>query len=520
MELVKKNIHRNRQKSRAVSQLVLDDDYNVPDSKPDAVRILSETATVHLDQQKTLTARLVLSGELAFRVLYATNEEDDKIQCLKGKIPFEETINMENLEERDVVDVRWVLEDLQVSLINSRKISMKAILTFVAEACELYDEELVMDVAAEEQVYTKKEPIQMLQLLAQKKDTFRVKEELTLDNSRPNIYELIWDDVGFHHMEIRPEEDRLSVRGEMELFLLYSGEDEGHTLQWLTSTFPVEGEVECQGAVEGAICDIRWNPEHFDVTVVPDFDGEERVVHIEGILGLDIQMYEEEEADILSDAYSTAKELTLVKAPGQWEKLLLNNTSKIRLNQKLERSDNKAKIMQSCYGRGSAQVEQVRQTEQGLEIEGKVALCVLYVATEDEIPFDSMKESVPFSLKVEVPEMNEDCRIFVRAQVEQVDLTMNSADQLEVKIGLLLHSLVLCKPKMEHITDMKEAVLDMEKLQALPGMVGYIVQNGDSLWNIAKENHTTVEKIKELNQLSGEEVHKGQRLVILKAVNE
>lgn len=67
---------------------------------------------------------------------------------------------------------------------------------------------------------------------------------------------------------------------------------------------------------------------------------------------------------------------------------------------------------------------------------------------------------------------------------------------------------------------MKETDLDMEKLQALPGMVGYIVQNGDSLWNIAKENHTTMEKIRELNQLSGEEVHKGQRLVILKAVSE
>ncbi len=520
MELVKKYIHRNRQKSRVVSQLALDDDINVPDSKPDAIRILSERAIPVLEQKKALTGRLVLSGKLDFCVLYATNEEDNKIQCLKGKIPFEETINMENLEERDNAEVRWTLEDFQVSMINSRKISMKAVLAFVAEARELVDEEIVTDVEAEEPIYTKKETVRMLQLLAQKKDTFRVKEELTLDNNRPNIYELLWEDVGFHHMEIRPEEGRLSIQGEMEVFLLYTGEEEGHSLQWMTATFPVQGDLECQGAKEGAICDIRWSPEHFEMAVAPDFDGEERVVHIEGILGLDIQMYEEEEVSMLADAYSTAKELTLKKAPGQWEQLMLNNESQIRLNPQLNRGDNKAKIMQSCYGQGIAQIEQVRQTGQGLEIEGKVALSVLYVTAEDETPFDSMKEKIPFTLKVEVPELNEDCRIFVRAHVEQVELAMNSTDQLEVRVTLNVHSLVLCKPKAEHIISMEEAQLNMERLQEMPGMVGYIVQPGDNLWEIAKENHTTMEKIQELNQLSGEELHKGQKLVILKAVSQ
>ena len=520
MELIQKHIHRNRMKSRATAQMVLDDDFNVPDSKPDALRIISEMARIDLEQKKALTGRLVLNGNLEFRVLYATNEEDNRIQCLKGRIPFEETINMENLEERDEVEVRTQLEDLQVSLINSRKISIKAVLHFTAEARELYDEELATDIETSEPVYTKKETVQNLQLLAQKKDTFRVKEELTVENTRPNIYEMLWEDVNFRQMEIRPVEGRLMIQGEMEVFLLYAGEEEGHGLQWLTKTFPVQGEVDCQGATEGAICDIRCTPDHFEMTVAPDYDGEERVVHIEGILGLDIQIFEEEETDMLVDAYSTAKELTLKKEPGSWEKLLLNSDTRLRLNEKLNRSENKAKIMQSCYGPATAQVDQVKQTAGILEISGNVMLSVLYVTAEEDVPFDSMKSKVPFTLNVEIPEVNEDCRIFVRCQVEQVELSMNTTDQLEVKLGLSVHTMVLCKPDVNRVSDIEVSELDMRRLQELPGMVGYIVQNGDSLWEIAKENHTTVEKIQELNQLSGNEIHKGQKLVILKAVNQ
>ena len=40
MELIKKNIHLDRIKCRASSQITLEDDRNVPDQKPDMERIL------------------------------------------------------------------------------------------------------------------------------------------------------------------------------------------------------------------------------------------------------------------------------------------------------------------------------------------------------------------------------------------------------------------------------------------------------------------------------------------------
>ena len=68
------------------------------------------------------------------------------------------------------------------------------------------------------------------------------------------------------------------------------------------------------------------------------------------------------------------------------------------------------------------------------------------------------------------------------------------------------------------ITGIKEEPLDLKQLQELPGIVGYIVQEKDSLWDIAKKFHTTVENIVTTNELPGEQVKTGQRLLLVKEV--
>ena len=40
MEILKKNIHMCRQAKRAVSQITLEEDFNVPDAKPDVEQII------------------------------------------------------------------------------------------------------------------------------------------------------------------------------------------------------------------------------------------------------------------------------------------------------------------------------------------------------------------------------------------------------------------------------------------------------------------------------------------------
>ena len=71
---------------------------------------------------------------------------------------------------------------------------------------------------------------------------------------------------------------------------------------------------------------------------------------------------------------------------------------------------------------------------------------------------------------------------------------------------------------IDNITDMREEALDMEQLQKRPGLVGYIAKDGDSLWSIAKENHTTVEDILRDNHRTDGDLRRGEKILIVKKV--
>ena len=69
-----------------------------------------------------------------------------------------------------------------------------------------------------------------------------------------------------------------------------------------------------------------------------------------------------------------------------------------------------------------------------------------------------------------------------------------------------------------NIEEIGEEPLDMEQLQNRPGLVGYITKEGDDLWQIAKENHTTIRDIMETNGWKEKELKPGDTILIVKQV--
>ena len=52
MELMKKNIHMNRQKGNAVSQITLDDDFIVPDTMDDVSQVILDVYKRQLTSER------------------------------------------------------------------------------------------------------------------------------------------------------------------------------------------------------------------------------------------------------------------------------------------------------------------------------------------------------------------------------------------------------------------------------------------------------------------------------------
>lgn len=533
MELIKKQIHMNQWKGNVATQITLDDDFIVPDALDDMEQVMLNAGEIQIEAVKNQGDKVGIKGKLEFRVLY--RKEAGGLQTLGGSIPFEEVVNVPGLEEKDYVGYNWMLEDLNTDMINSRKLGVQAIITLQVRVETLRDVEAAVEVNLEGgsraagpglsetdapgqvQVETLKRTAAAAAIAVRRRDTYRIKEELSLTGGKPNIGQLLWREMKLRDVTVKPLDGRLHLDGELSVFIIYSAEEETMPMQWLEETMPFSGDMEMSDVKEEQIPMITVRLAHKDIEARPDYDGEMREMDVDAVLELDIKLYEEEEVELLSDMYSNNREIELTRSEACFDQILTRNVCKSRVAEKLKLPQAE-RILQICHNEGTIKLDDVEIGEDCLQIDGVLEITLLYLTSDDTSPVQSSVEQVPFHCTAEAHGIREDSVYQLDAGLEQLGAVMMGGDMVEVKAVIALDFLVLQPAKEPVITGAAVMPVNLQKLQELPGIVGYIVQPGDTLWEIAKRFHTTISAIIAANELSDDQIKKGQRLLLVKEI--
>ena len=288
MELIKKNIHMNKLKGKMVNQITLDDDMVVPDKFPDVRNKITEDGGIMVESVKVSPNKVNVIGKLNFKMMYKAVSSEDGIHRLDGSIPFDENINMDGIEEGDTINVDFDVDDLTISVINSRKISIKAIITVTVMAETLRDEEIAVDMESENAECIK-DNLDITQIAIRKKDLLRIREEIDLGAGRMNINEVIWNTASLVGTQIKVMEGKINISGEIIIFVLYTAEE--GPIQWVDANVPFNGMIEVPSCYEDMIPSIELKLSAADIEAKPDYDGEQRLLQLDGIINVDIKLY-------------------------------------------------------------------------------------------------------------------------------------------------------------------------------------------------------------------------------------
>ena len=106
----------------------------------------------------------------------------------------------------------------------------------------------------------------------------------------------------------------------------------------------------------------------------------------------------------------------------------------------------------------------------------------------------------------------------LQTDVQQLQVNLLDGMEYEVKATVNISVIAFQDIRVEKILTAEEVPLDMEVIQNQPGFVGYVVQENESLWDIAKNYHTTVEHIMKTNNLREEELPRGSKIMIVKEI--
>lgn len=513
MEYDKKEICIYKQGKTITDQFYLDDDYNVPDTKSDVRRVVLSEGKLKVEELKEVENYIRVSGMLVFRILYESDDIDQKLCTLEGRIPFEEMIYVEEPLVGNPF-LKSANAELTVTLIHSRKLSVKALAELLVSSEGKREAELTLDVEDEEKLYKKKEKAELLGLFGIQKDIYRIKEEISIGGTKENIGTLLWTELSSRKLDTRIGTDEIELRGELLLFCLYESV-EGKT-DWIEQTIPYEGRLECSGAQDSMYHQIYPELSDVNIDIRMDEDGEMRCLGVEAALEARMIVYKEEKVELLQDAYALTKVCRPQIREQAMEQLLMQNHSKCKVREQLSLPEIQDDILQICHNSGRIQVEHTEVTEQGILVEGVLHVNFLYVKSDDAVPFDMWQGMIPFSYVMESNEICEEMNYDLTHFVEQLSVSLLGNGEIEVKAVLAFNTFLKKTVRILNIEEVEYEAIDKAEVEKRPGIVGYIVKDGDELWNLAKRYSTTVEGIMEVNQLENSDIKAGEKILIFK----
>ena len=519
MDLLMKNIHMCRQTKHVSTQITLDDDLNVPDIRPDVEMIIQSRDRVALEHTRVENGKLYVGGMMEVSILYMDDTKERQLFRLDAKLPFDECITMEGLESGENVRVQYETEDLNVTLINSRKLAIRGLLTLHASVDEIYDLSAAVEMQTPILLCEKREKLELMQLEVQKKDIFRWKEAIPLPSNKPDVREILWEHVQLRNSRVQLKEGKFAIQGQLFFFVLYRAEDEKRSHQWLEKTVPFEGEIICSGCSAGLIPNVEIALSQSSLTVREDTDGEMRLLQLEGMMELDISLYGNEETELLADVYSPEKQLEILAEEEPYERLVMRNESRCKTNGKIRIQSAKPRILQICHSNGNVKIDQTRILPEGIQIEGAIPVSILYISSDDSRPFAVLEGNIPFSHVAEAPGITDDCRFSLTGSLDQLTAAVTDSEEIEVRAQITLKVMIIQPMKQKCIHEIRESDYTSEQLSAIPGFTGYYVQEGESLWDIGKKYYMTPAQIAEINGLSSERIQKGDCLILMKQVS-
>ena len=516
MELKKASLHMDQVKCQINTQITLEEDKNISDRNPDAERLLMEKGRVVVEDVRPGTDSLAMKGKLEYEVLYSSEDGNRGLYRIQGEIPWEEKVRVERMETMDNPQVAVHIEDLRSSLINSRKINIRSLVNFCIRTREIRDDEILLDIEDAGNMEIKKESYSQSVIVADKKDVFRIKEDLELPSSLPPIGEVLWKYLDLGKWEIKPLEDNIGIQGEVHLFILYESAEEEPQIRSYETTIPFSGNVECPGTSSCMIADITPQVSYSNLGIKQDYDGEDRMLDVEMVLDIPIQIYEQREMEQITDLYGTSMDITPEYSAGSCKLILDKYQGRCKIAESLKLPASSGKILQICHIKPQVFIEDSAIENEGLCMEGILNVTLLYITDDDHRKYEVMKKDIPFSYTMDNMNLSSRTKWKINSMIEQSSAVILDENNVEVKCVVCFDVMIEEMREKMSVSNVKCKPFDEDVVNNAPSMVVYVPSKKENIWQVGKRYCVSQEAIKEINQLSSNEIERGQKILLVK----
>lgn len=471
-------------------------DVIVPDIKPDAAKVL-QTSAYYMPEDAVLeNSKVKLQGSLSFTVLYLSQEESPKLCSVTAALPVAEEVNLDGIvkeEDRVKFQVDYHPENIRCTLLNGRKFSLSALLEMEVKVTRYEDTAIIMDVQSEDTLVVSRVERNLRKLIGDKEEKLVVREIAEIPAGSPNVEEVLWWEVDIRDRSHQILEDRVQVKGELAVSILYQTES---GVQFIEHSEPFSGLIDVGGTTDGMECRLRMDTLKGEVRMDQDADGEMRLLPIEVVVGCRVQVWQEEKKALLADAYDTQREVVLEKPLCPMLTPIYNGPIRVEIGETLDMPEGMPMALQVFYFTAHPKIDDCTIDDDHMRVEGVLYVTAFCLTADDRSPVISFTDTVPFEKDIEISGAKPGQNAEVSAHMERVKAELKGDQSLQMKAVLQL-DVSISQEEMQPV--LTELSFEEREEAELPQMAVYYLQPGETAWDVGKRYRIRPENMEKLN---------------------
>lgn len=524
------------------TQTVVEGVITLPNGKPDIERVISVDASLNTESLETsiIDNKVIVDGSINVDAMYVGDvpEGSQPVHFVEGTIDFSFFVKIPGARKNMDVRVRAKIEHIQYSSDPNRprELRVRIVVMFFVKVTQRVEIEIVIDAIGPADLQVLKKTLKIEDVIGEARAQNIVKSDVSVPEEKPDIEEIIKVEATAKVNEVKIIPNKIIIEGVMEVGVLYVAQVPENVPQqpvhFLEAEIPFTQFVEIPGAREHMAKYVRVEVEH-----VKGRRKDERTLAVEAILKISAKVFETKIIQVIIDIFSPSEHLEVDKTILRVDQVIGEDENEIVVKEHLTLPNEKPDIEQIYRTNCRAEVTEARIIDDKVIIEGELILETLYVAIAPEgtpqQPVHFVESRVDFTTFVEIPGAKDDMSLDFDVIVEHCSSSVdpNNPRQYEVRAVLSLFAKVTEMIEIEIVIDVEEPEEVEEEIEekpekkeiketkdGIPGtptMTIYIVQRGDTLWNIAKKYNVTIEAIVQTNNIANpDSIMPGQQLVI------
>lgn len=293
-------------------QVIISEEFSVPDEKPDVAEILKEDAEAVITGKRVVKNKVIVDGEVRLQVMYVAMKPEQPVHDLHKTLKFGDFIEVKGAEPDMNAQVHVVVEDVEVQPVVDPKLAADVVLKLTANVTQTRQVDVVTDIKGME--VTKKK-LKLDEVVGEDTTQVVLRDSAEIPDPKPDVAKVIETKVD--NVEITSTsviKDKVLIKGAVEVQVIYVSDKPDQAVHVLHRRLNFRTFVNIPGAAPGMDVDIK--------AMVEFADAQPEVAHlnIEVVLKLTAKVTEMMQREVVV----SAEEKAPVCKPGE----VINHTVK------------------------------------------------------------------------------------------------------------------------------------------------------------------------------------------------